>query len=224
MNRKIIKILSSENFLTSEKNLIKKAYLLAEKSHKEQKQVTGKDYVLHPIKVAYILYKRGFNFEIIIAGLLHDVVEDSGVKLKTLEKDFGKRVANLVDAMSFRINKKTGKKDIPGMYKRFINVLKKDPILVFIKSADMISNIPNMHVASHRNFIIEKSYPRLMMFYIPLLNSLGLEEETMMIKNEFNKYTRKKIKSVLFDYITKEEIKTIKERIDIIKCLKTIGF
>ena len=92
----------------SEKNLIKKARRFAKKAHKGEKQAIGGPYFKHPRNVARLLKKWKQDDEVIAAGYLHDVVEDSGVSLNQLKKEFGKRVAFLVDGMSWERNKKTG--------------------------------------------------------------------------------------------------------------------
>lgn len=199
--------------------LIKRAFLFAKKCHKGQKQATGKPYFEHPKKVAQLLKKWKLGEEVIAAGLLHDVVEDCNISLKELEKKFGKRVTMLVDGMSFEIKIIDGKptKDMPALYRKFSKYSKKEPILILIKSADMLSNIPNIHEPSHRNFIINKSYPRLMMFWIPFIKSAGLNKTASRIKKEFNAYTNQRVKSVLYDYISKEDLLKIKNKLSKIK-------
>jgi GTP pyrophosphokinase len=193
--------------------MIKQAVIFAKKAHKGQKQATGEPYVNHPIKVAKLLKKWKQKDEIITAGLLHDVVEDCNVPLKEIEKMFGKKVSNLVDAMSFVLTKKgkTIKKNMPATYKKFAKYALKDPFLILIKTADMLSNIPNINVPSHRNFVINKSYPRLMMFWIPLIKEVGFKKEAKRITKEFNKYTKRKVKSVLYVYISKKELKYMRK-------------
>jgi GTP diphosphokinase / guanosine-3',5'-bis(diphosphate) 3'-diphosphatase len=152
---------------------------------------------------------------VISAGLLHDVVEDCGVPLNEIKEKFGSRVASLVDAMSFVLRIKNGKKkkDMVATYKKFARYIKKEPSLAYIKTADMISNIPNIHEPSHRDFVINKSYPRLKMFWLPLIKEVGFKEEAKKIEKNFNKYTKKRVKSELYNYLSKEELKGIKKKI-----------
>ncbi len=199
------------------KNNIKEAEKFAREVHKGQKQVTGKPYVDHPIKVASLLKKWKQDDEIIIVGLLHDVVEDCDVPLKEIRKKFGKRVAYLVDGMSWIRNKKSRKKEWDATYKKFVKYSKKEPALVLIKTADMLSNIPNIHVKKHRDWVINKSYPRNMTFYIPFMKSVGLDNEANKITKEFHKYTKKEIESVLSQYINKKELNGIKEKLEKLK-------
>lgn len=194
---------------------LNKALQFARKAHKGQKQVSGKPYVNHPIAVASLLKKWNQDKEVIAAGLLHDVVEDCDVSLKQIEREFGKRVAKLVDAMSFVVRKRKGKlkKDMDATYKKFVKFTKIEPSLALIKTADMISNIHNIHIKSHRDFAINKSYPRLKMFWLPFIKEAGLKKEAKLIEKHFNKYTKKKIKSRLHDYLSTAELKKIKVRL-----------
>lgn len=195
------------------KNLVKKAEEFARKCHKGQKQVIGKPYVDHSIKVAQLLKKWGQDEEVICVGLLHDVIEDTKYSLKDIKVKFGKRVAYLVDAMSVVLKLKKGKlkKDMDATYKKFAKSLKKEPSLAYIKTADMVTNIPNIKEPSHRKFIVEKAYPRLKMFWLPLIKQVGFREEAERVEKTLNKYTRKRIKSVLNHYLSKEELRRIKK-------------
>jgi GTP pyrophosphokinase len=195
------------------KDLIKKAEKFAKQSHKGQKKVNGKPYFEHPKKVAELLKKWKQEDEVIVAGYLHDVVEDSEMSLNELKKKFGKRVSFLVDGMSWERDKKTRKKNWPKSYTKFANYSKRDPSLVFIKTADMISNISNIHEKSHRKWIITKSYPRAKSFWLPFLKEAGFPKESKKIESEFNKYTKKRVKSIVYDYISEKDLKKIREKL-----------
>ena len=70
-------------------DLIEKAYNIASEAHKNQKRVSGIEYIYHPISVAYILVDLGMDTESIIAALLHDVVEDTPIGIEKIKKEFG---------------------------------------------------------------------------------------------------------------------------------------
>lgn len=79
--------------------MLKKAKLFAEKAHDGQRRKsTGEPYITHPIRVADILMKAGFRDEVVCAGYLHDVVEDTNVTLHDIQQTFGNSVANLVSS------------------------------------------------------------------------------------------------------------------------------
>ena len=147
--------------------------------------------------------------------MLHDTIEDCKVSLKELENKFGKRIAYLVDAMSFvlRIKNEKRKKDMDATYKKFSRAIKKEPSLAYIKTADMLSNIRNINEPSHREFVINKSYPRLKMFWLPLIKEVGFKKEAKKIEKHLHRYTKRKIKSKLHSYLSKKELKEIKNRL-----------
>ena len=77
-------------------SMIEKAYKLAFELHKDQKRKSGEPYIIHPLCVAIILAELELDKETIIAGILHDVVEDTEYTIKDIEKSFGGEVAKLV--------------------------------------------------------------------------------------------------------------------------------
>jgi guanosine-3',5'-bis(diphosphate) 3'-pyrophosphohydrolase len=80
--------------------LVSEAYEFSEISHKEQKRYSGDPYFVHPAEVGYLLAEAGLDAQTIAAGLLHDVIEDAGVKPSTIEEKFGKEVLTLVEGVT----------------------------------------------------------------------------------------------------------------------------
>ena len=196
-------------------DLIKEIERFTRKAHKGQRQATGKPYIQHPLEVASLLKKWKQEDEVISAGILHDTVEDCDISLSEIKKKFGKRVAFLVDGMSWTLVKRGGKqvKDEPATKQKFVDYSKKDPSLVLIKLADMISNIPNIRAKSQRKFIIEKAYPRAKSFWLPFMKAVGFSEQAKRIEKEYNRYNRKRVNSVLYDYISKKDLKKIRNNL-----------
>ncbi len=79
---------------------IEAAYRLAEEKHREQKRSSGEPYIIHPLSVAAILVGLGMDSESVMAGLLHDVVEDTDCSIEDITKQFGKEVALLIDGVT----------------------------------------------------------------------------------------------------------------------------
>ena len=80
--------------------LVTSAYAFAEEAHKNQRRYSGDPYFLHPAQVGCLLAEAGMDASTIAAGLLHDTVEDAGVKPKTIEEMFGKEVLSLVEGVT----------------------------------------------------------------------------------------------------------------------------
>jgi len=80
--------------------LVSNAYEFSEIAHKEQKRYSGDPYFIHPAEVGYSLAQAGMDARAIAAGLLHDAIEDAGVKASTIEEQFGKEVLTLVEGVT----------------------------------------------------------------------------------------------------------------------------
>jgi GTP pyrophosphokinase len=89
-----------ENYTIADRELVQRAYRVAEEAHREQKRASGEPYINHCIAVASILADLRVPPEVVAAGLLHDTVEDTSVTLHDIRRDFGDTVAVLVDGVT----------------------------------------------------------------------------------------------------------------------------
>src|SRR5512143_2942758 len=89
-----------ETYTLAERELIQRAYRVAEEAHRGQKRHSGEPYINHCLAVASILADLRVPPEVIAAGLLHDTVEDTSVTLNDLRRDFGETIAILVDGVT----------------------------------------------------------------------------------------------------------------------------
>ena len=89
-----------EYYRPSDKELIQRAYYLAEEAHRPQKRASGEPYVMHCLAVASILAELQVPPAVVAAGLLHDTVEDTEITLSDLQRDFGGEITNLVDGVT----------------------------------------------------------------------------------------------------------------------------
>ena len=89
-----------ENYTLADRELIQRAYRVAEEAHREQKRLSGEPYINHCIAVANILADLRVPPEVVAAGLLHDTVEDTTVTLQDIRRDFGETIAILVDGVT----------------------------------------------------------------------------------------------------------------------------
>ncbi|MCQ2610013.1 MAG: HD domain-containing protein, partial [Lachnospiraceae bacterium] len=88
------------SFSKEEVEKFEKAYDVAKKLHSGQKRRSGEDYIVHPLCVAIILYNLHMDLETIIAGVLHDTVEDTKYTLDDCKRDFGESIARIVDGVT----------------------------------------------------------------------------------------------------------------------------
>lgn len=96
---KIITKVKQKNHSSNVK-LIRKAYNYAEQNHKEQKRISGEEYINHPLEVAYILADLELDDSTICAALLHDVVEDTPITHEDIINEFGEEIAEMVKGVT----------------------------------------------------------------------------------------------------------------------------
>ena len=96
---KIIKKMKSNNS-KSNSDLIKKAYDYAKANHKDQKRMSGEEYIIHPLSVAYILADLKLDDSTIASALLHDVVEDTEITHEDIVNEFGEEIAEMVEGVT----------------------------------------------------------------------------------------------------------------------------
>ena len=153
---------------------IKKAYELAAEMHEGQLRKSGEPYLIHPVEVAKILAGLGMDEQTIIAGLLHDVVEDTEYTEEQLKQDFGEEVTLLVDGVTKLGNLIFETKEdaqAENLRKMFL-AMSKDIRVLIIKLADRLHNMRTINYMSPEK-IAEKSKETLEI-YAPLANRLGM--------------------------------------------------
>ncbi len=124
-------------------NDIKSAYLLAEERHRGQLRKTNEEYIIHPLNVAIILTEIKADAETIIAGLLHDVLEDTNTTKVEIEEKFGPTVLKLVDGVTKinSLNISTENEYLTSYYKKIIVGMSEDVRVIIIKLADRLHNM-----------------------------------------------------------------------------------
>ena len=162
---------------SSDLSLIEKAFQLAKQAHKDQKRKSGEPYLIHPICVAIILAELELDKETIIAGLLHDVVEDTPVTLDYLAKEFNDEVALLVDGVTKlgQLSYSHDKMDIQAenLRKMFL-AMAKDIRVILIKLADRLHNMRTLQYMRPEK---QKEKSRETMdIYAPIAHRLGISK------------------------------------------------
>ncbi len=155
-------------------NLIMKAYKYAEEHHKGQKRVSGEDYIIHPLAVAYILADLQLDEETICAALLHDVVEDTTATHEDIVRDFGEEVADMVAGVTklSKIRYITIEEQQVENYRKMFLAMGKDIRVVLIKLADRLHNMRTLSSLKRDRQIANAK--ETMELYAPLANRLGI--------------------------------------------------
>ena len=168
---------------------IEKAYKVAYKAHEGQKRKSGEPYIIHPLCVAIILAELELDKESIIAGLLHDVVEDTVMTSEDVEKEFGSEVALLVDGVTklTQLNCEHDKIEVQAenLRKMFL-AMAKDIRVIMIKLADRLHNMRTMQYQSPAKQI-EKSR-ETMEIYAPIAHRLGISKIKVELDDLSMKY------------------------------------
>ena len=156
---------------------IDKAYNFAKKSHGDQKRKSGEPYIIHPIHTALILADLELDKESIMAGLLHDVMEDTKVTREQMISEFGEEVTDLVDGVTklTKLDYDADKveKQAENLRKMFL-AMAKDIRVILIKLADRLHNIRTLQYMTPEKQK-EKS-KETMEIYAPIADRLGISK------------------------------------------------
>lgn len=137
-----IQSLFVNNCSNGDKELIEKAYRFAERAHEGQKRNSGEPYVNHVFETAKILAELCMDTKTIVAGLLHDVLEDTNTKEEELEKEFGKEIVTLVNGVTkLGKMKYTGAERHVESLRKFFMAMANDLRILIIKLADRLHNV-----------------------------------------------------------------------------------
>ena len=198
----------------ADRDLVKRAYKVAQKAHKGQKRASGEQYIQHCLAVAAILAELGAPIPAIMAGLLHDTVEDTELTLKDLRRDFGDEVASLVDGVTKltqlpRVSRRDkGTKSVGAskgelaketLRKTFL-AMGDDVRVVVIKLADRLHNMRTLaHLPAEKHRRIAEETLEI---FAPLANRLGIWQ------------MKWELEDLAFRYVYQEEYRGIAAHVD----------
>lgn len=183
-------------------NLIKKAYDFASKAHSGQLRLTGDDYILHPLNVAYILTEVYADSQTLTTALLHDVINFANVKLEEVEEAFGPEIKNLVDEIS-RINKLSLSADNEALisyHKKILVGLSGDVRVIILKIADRLHNMRTLW-AIPENKRKEKAKETLEIL-APIAHRLGINHIKSELEDLSLKYYKPEVYSDILEKLS----------------------
>ena len=195
------------------KDTLWKAYEYGNRYHEGQKRLSGEPYFNHCIEVANTLASWNMDYTTIMAGLLHDVIEDTKITVNDLEKEFDKDVANLVDGLTkiSGIEFSTRKEKQAGNFMKMLLSVAKDIRVIIIKFADRMHNMKTIEYLpkiKQRRIAIETRD-----VYSPLAHRLGMSS----VKSQLDDFTFKVLNKEEFDSIDSKLKTTNRQRKKLIK-------
>ena len=166
-----------ESYLETEQvREIYRAYLFGAEAHEGQTRVSGEPYIYHPIEVAHILAEMRMDAESIIAGILHDVIEDTGTLKETVTSEFSEDVAELVDGVSklTQIKFESQAEAQAENFRKMILAMVRDIRVILVKLADRLHNMRTLGVmrSEKRRRIARETLE----IYAPIANRLGMNQ------------------------------------------------
>jgi GTP diphosphokinase / guanosine-3',5'-bis(diphosphate) 3'-diphosphatase len=213
--QELIKVINQEK-LKVDKELVALAFDFAKVAHKGQTRKNNEPYINHPLGTAVTLAQYHLDQDTIIAGLLHDVPEDTEHTLNEVEKEFGKEVATLVEGIT-----KLGKVKYRGI-ERYIENLRKmfvamaaDIRVIFIKFADRLHNLKTLEALDPKKQV--RIARETLEIYAPIANRLGIWQ----LKGQLEDLSFKYIYPKEYKNVTELLNKNFKERRVLLKDLNT---
>ena len=155
-------------------NLVRRAFFYAEQAHDGQRRRSGEAYVTHPLAVANILANMHMDHQSLMAAMLHDVIEDTGIAKEALTAQFGESVAELVDGVSklTQMTFETKAEAQAENFQKMAMAMARDIRVILVKLADRLHNMRTLEVlAGEKRRRIAKE---TLDIYAPIANRLGM--------------------------------------------------
>lgn len=181
-----------------------KAYNFGEKSHEGQVRDSGEPFFEHPKEVALILTHFRMDVDTIIAGLLHDTVEDCDVPIEKIEKEFGQDVARIVNGVTkisnLKLNERLSKNDMKSIEKietirKMLLAMSTDIRVIVVKLSDRLHNMRTLNFVNREKQIIKSQ--ETLKIYAPIAHRLGINKIKAELEDLSFKYLHPDIYSDL---------------------------
>src|SRR5688572_3824014 len=171
--------------------LIKKAFTISLEAHKDMRRKSGEPFIFHPLAVAEICVEEiGFGTTSIISALMHDVVEDTDIELKDIERMFGKKIARIIDGLTkIRGVFEYGTSQQAENFRKMLFTLSEDVRVILIKLADRLHNMRTLD-SMPRNKQLKVANETIYL-YAPLAHRLGLNTVKSELEDLYLRFTDK---------------------------------
>ena len=159
--------------------LVRRAYYYSEQAHYGQTRRSGEPYVTHPLAVASILARMHMDAQSLMAALLHDVIEDTGVNKEDIGAQFGEEVAELVDGVSKLTHVEFDSVELRQAenFQKMTLAMAKDIRVILVKLADRLHNMRTLGVLNREK--IKRIASETLDIYAPIAMRLGMNEVRM---------------------------------------------
>lgn len=191
------------------KDLIRKAFDLANDAHKEMRRRTGEPYIIHPIEVAKIVSGEiGLGTKAVVSALLHDVVEDTDYTLEDIERQFGPKISSIIDGLTKISNVFDEESSLQAEnFRKMLLTLSDDVRVILIKLADRLHNMRTLGAMPQHKQL--KIAGETLFLYAPLAHRLGL----YAIKTELEDLSLKYQHPVVYEEIHQKIKENEKKRV-----------
>ncbi len=213
------KLLAENNYIHNDIEWIMEAATWGAELHGEQKRASGEPYYIHPIQVASVLIEINLDPPTIVAALLHDTIEDTGISRDELEKKFGSEVAQLVDGVTKISILKAKNKSVQEIetIRKMLIAMVKDIRVILIKLADKLHNMRTLsYLKPERQKAIAAECLEI---YAPLAGQLGMSSIKAELEDLSLKYLNPDVHTQIKQFLAlkkkkrAEYLKFIEEKI-----------
>jgi len=164
-------------------NLVRRAYYYAEQAHDGQTRRSGEPYVTHPLAVACILSSMHMDHQSLMAAMLHDVIEDTGIPKHALENQFGETVAELVDGVSklTQIEFESQEEKQAENFQKMALAMANDIRVILVKLADRLHNMRTLGALAPPK--MRRIAGETLEIYAPIAHRLGMNDMRIEFEN-----------------------------------------
>ncbi len=228
MRKRELMLLASRSYTDEEQTELISAINFAIEKHKGQKRKSGEAFVTHPLAVAGILIDWGLDIDTVLAGVLHDTVEDTETSLPTIENLFGRDVAFLVDGVTKVSQARSGMRDLSSYLPatkdnltKLLIAVGQDVRVIIIKLADRLHNMQTLqHLSREKQLKIARETLEV---FAPLADRLNMGRVRVQLEELAFSYLEpkefKRLQRVMKDRLGKSHRKLARVRHDVDKKL-----